>query len=86
MAIVRDIEPWDALLDAGRADERLVREEHQHDRAPQMAPLPDELDPLRPELQAVRVRATAAAAVTNLMAEVFTGASVRVTEFERFKL
>src|SRR6201995_5266932 len=45
MAIVRDIEPWDALLEAGRADERLVRQAMQHDRSPQFAPLPSELHP-----------------------------------------
>ena len=45
MAIVRDIEPWDALLDAGRADERLVRQASQHERLPQMVQLPGELHP-----------------------------------------
>ena len=43
MAIVRDIQPWDALLDAGREDERLVRQESQHARAPRIAAIPDEL-------------------------------------------
>ncbi len=43
MAIVRDIDPWDALLDAGRADERLVREERQNQRFPELAALPHEL-------------------------------------------
>ena len=43
MAIVRDIEPWDALLDAGRSDERLVRQESQHAREPRMAAIPAEL-------------------------------------------
>ena len=33
MAVVRDIEPWDALLDAGREDERLVMQAAQHRRA-----------------------------------------------------
>src|ERR1700712_3156930 len=45
MAIVRDIEPWDALLDAGRADERLVRQERQNPRFPQLTELPSELHP-----------------------------------------
>ena len=45
MSIVRDIEPWDTLLDAGRADERLVREESQHARFPQIVPLPEDLHP-----------------------------------------
>src|SRR6187549_492514 len=45
MAIVRDIEPWDALLDAGRADERLVRQESQHPRFPELVALPEELHP-----------------------------------------
>ncbi len=45
MALVRDIEPWDALLDAGRADERLVRQESQHAREPDMTALPEDLHP-----------------------------------------
>src|SRR5690242_18496055 len=45
MAIVRDIEPWDALLESGRTDERLVRQAMQHDRFPRLAALPDELHP-----------------------------------------
>src|SRR3954467_15631039 len=45
MAIVRDIEPWDELLDAGRADERLVRQESQHPRFPELGALPEELHP-----------------------------------------
>jgi DEAD/DEAH box helicase domain-containing protein len=45
MAIVRDIEPWDELLAAGRADERLVRQAMQHERFPELVPLPDELHP-----------------------------------------
>jgi DEAD/DEAH box helicase domain-containing protein len=43
MAIVRDIQPWDALLDAGRADERLVRQESQNARRPRVAAIPEEL-------------------------------------------
>ncbi len=45
MAIVRDIEPWDALLDAGRADERLVRQAMQNAKPPRMQAIPDELHP-----------------------------------------
>ncbi|WP_028058079.1 DEAD/DEAH box helicase [Candidatus Solirubrobacter pratensis] len=43
MAIVRDIQPWDALLEAGREDERLVREEMQHARFPRVSAIPEEL-------------------------------------------
>src|SRR3954449_921186 len=45
MAVVREIEPWDALLEAGRADERLVREAMQNAREPHMAAIPAELHP-----------------------------------------
>jgi DEAD/DEAH box helicase domain-containing protein len=45
VAIVRDIEPWDALLQAGRDDERLVMQASQHPRPPQEAPIPEELHP-----------------------------------------
>ncbi len=45
MAIVREIEPWDALLAAGRADERLVRQAMQHERFPQQVELPAALHP-----------------------------------------
>jgi DEAD/DEAH box helicase domain-containing protein len=45
MAVVREIEPWDALLEAGRADERLVRQAMQNAREPRMEPLPTELHP-----------------------------------------
>jgi DEAD/DEAH box helicase domain-containing protein len=43
MAIVREIEPWDALLEAGREDERLVRQAMQHARFPRVAQIPEEL-------------------------------------------
>src|ERR1700754_4436307 len=43
MAIVRDIQPWDALLEAGREDERLVRQQMQHARFPRVAAIPEEL-------------------------------------------
>jgi DEAD/DEAH box helicase domain-containing protein len=42
----RHAEPWDELLEAGRADERLVREAHEHERPPVLAELP----PLHPKL------------------------------------
>ena len=42
---MRDIEPWDALLQAGREDERLVMQASQHPRPPRLAPIPDELHP-----------------------------------------
>jgi DEAD/DEAH box helicase domain-containing protein len=45
MVVVRDIEPWDALLEAGRADERLVRQARVNAREPRMVPLPEELHP-----------------------------------------
>src|SRR5215210_3960154 len=45
MAIVREIEPWDALLQAGRDDERLVMQASQHPRPPREAAIPDELHP-----------------------------------------
>ena len=40
MVVVRDIEPWDELLEAGRADERLVRQARVNARDPPMAALP----------------------------------------------
>src|SRR5215208_5099406 len=45
MAIVRDIEPWDELLAAGREDERLVMQAAQNRRAARAVALPDELHP-----------------------------------------
>jgi DEAD/DEAH box helicase domain-containing protein len=45
MAVTREIEPWSALLDAGRADERLVREAYEGSRAPSLVDLPDGLHP-----------------------------------------
>jgi DEAD/DEAH box helicase domain-containing protein len=44
--IVREIEPWQELLDAGRDDERLVREAQEHERPPVLADVP----PLHPKL------------------------------------
>jgi len=45
MAVVRDIEPWDGLLEAGRADERLVMQAAQNRRPAQAVALPPELHP-----------------------------------------
>src|SRR3954452_10661625 len=56
MAIVREIEPWDELLDAGRADERLVRQAMQNAKEPRMQAIPDELHPdVRAALLANRI-------------------------------
>jgi DEAD/DEAH box helicase domain-containing protein len=45
MAVVRDIEPWDALLQAGRDDERLVMQTSQHPRPARETAIPEELHP-----------------------------------------
>jgi DEAD/DEAH box helicase domain-containing protein len=45
MAVTRRIEPWSALLDAGRADERLVREAFEGAREPELVPIPADLHP-----------------------------------------
>jgi DEAD/DEAH box helicase domain-containing protein len=45
MAVTREIEPWSALLDAGRADERLVREAFEGRRAAKLVDVPDGLHP-----------------------------------------
>src|SRR5215211_6596856 len=45
MAVVRDIEPWDELLAAGREDERLVMQAAQNRRAARAVALPAELHP-----------------------------------------
>src|SRR4051794_21798684 len=45
VATVRDIEPWDALLAAGREDERLVMQTAQNRREPQMVAIPEALHP-----------------------------------------
>ncbi len=45
MAVVRDIEPWDALLEAGRADERLVMQAAQNARPARTAAIPQDLHP-----------------------------------------
>ena len=43
--MIRDIEPWDALLESGRADERLVMQSAQHAAPPREAPIPEALHP-----------------------------------------
>jgi DEAD/DEAH box helicase domain-containing protein len=45
VAVIREIEPWDALLEAGRTDERLVMQAAQHARPPQTATIPEALHP-----------------------------------------
>ena len=45
MAVVRDIEPWDELLAAGREDDRLVMQAAQHRREARAVALPEELHP-----------------------------------------
>jgi DEAD/DEAH box helicase domain-containing protein len=45
MAVVRDIEPWDELLAAGREDDRLVRQAAQHRREARAVALPEALHP-----------------------------------------
>jgi len=45
MATTPTVEPWSALLDAGRGDERLVREAFEGARAAHLAPIPDDLHP-----------------------------------------
>ena len=47
-------DPWHALLQAGREDERLVRESLQHPRDAQTVPIPDDLHPLVHEALARR--------------------------------
>ena len=45
MAVVRDIQPWDGLLEGGRIDQRLVTTSALHAREPIQAPLPGDLHP-----------------------------------------
>src|SRR3954454_17991127 len=45
VAVVRDIEPWDELLEAGRVDERLVMQTMQTRRRPRTVAIPDSLHP-----------------------------------------
>jgi DEAD/DEAH box helicase domain-containing protein len=46
MAVTREIAPWAALLELGRADERLVAEAIEPERAARAVPIPEELHPL----------------------------------------
>jgi DEAD/DEAH box helicase domain-containing protein len=45
LALDRSIEPWSALLDAGREDGRLVREAHEHPGRARLVEIPPELHP-----------------------------------------
>ena len=45
MAVVRDIQPWDELLRAGREDERLVMQAAENRRPGKAVALPEELHP-----------------------------------------
>src|SRR3954452_22562599 len=45
MPVTRDIEPWDALLAAGREDERLVMQTAQNRREPRAVAIPEALHP-----------------------------------------
>jgi DEAD/DEAH box helicase domain-containing protein len=45
VSVTRRVEPWSALLDAGRADERLVREAFEGGRAAQLVDVPGDLHP-----------------------------------------
>jgi DEAD/DEAH box helicase domain-containing protein len=45
VAVTREIEPWDALLAAGREDDRLVMTAAQNRRAPRAVALPEDLHP-----------------------------------------
>src|SRR3954466_11041558 len=45
VAVVRDIEPWDELLEAGRVDERLVMQTMQNRRRPRTVAIPESLHP-----------------------------------------
>jgi DEAD/DEAH box helicase domain-containing protein len=52
VAATRQTEPWEALLEGGRADERLVHERVIPEQAPLLVELPDDLHPL--VIQALR--------------------------------
>jgi DEAD/DEAH box helicase domain-containing protein len=45
MVVVRDIEPWDGLLEAGRTDERLVTQSAVNAKPGREQPIPEELHP-----------------------------------------
>src|SRR5438309_1696875 len=52
VSTVRSTEPWAALLETGRADERLVHEDRYQARRERTVPLPDELrSPVRHALE-----------------------------------
>src|SRR5437868_10530513 len=56
VSVVRRTEPWSALLDAGRADERLVREAFEGAREPELVVVPADLHPaLRDGLRAAGI-------------------------------
>ncbi|MFZ0091826.1 MAG: DEAD/DEAH box helicase [Solirubrobacteraceae bacterium] len=44
MSAVRETEPWEALLDSGRSDERLVHDDVIGGRAPRLRAIPDQLN------------------------------------------
>ena len=54
MSVVRDIQPWDELLRAGREDERLVMQSAQNRRPGKAVGLPEELHPAVGEALAAR--------------------------------
>ena len=57
MPVVREIEPWDALLEEGRSDERLVTQAREPARAADSVPVPDDLHPaLRDGLAAAGIQ------------------------------
>ena len=57
MPVVREIEPWDALLEEGRTDERLVTQAREPARAADSVPMPDDLHPaLRDGLAAAGIQ------------------------------
>jgi DEAD/DEAH box helicase domain-containing protein len=45
VSVVREVEPWDGLLEAGRTDERLVRQAREPAREAQTVDLPHDLHP-----------------------------------------
>jgi DEAD/DEAH box helicase domain-containing protein len=56
VATVRDTEPWESLLETGRADERLVHDHAYPSRSARSEPLPDELNAaVRQALQNARI-------------------------------
>src|SRR3954468_21515639 len=69
MAVVREIEPWDALLEEGRPDERLVTQAREPARAADSVPVPDDLHPaLRDGLAAAGIQSLYAHQVQALEA------------------